>query len=76
IDKPVIAAVHGRALAGGCGLASSCDLVVAAKSAIFGYPEIKIGFVPAIVMAFLRRSVPEKITFELTTRGRQFTAEE
>jgi methylglutaconyl-CoA hydratase len=42
---PVIAAVHGRALAGGCGLATACDIVVAAQSAHFGYPEVKIGFV-------------------------------
>lgn len=76
VGKPVIAAVHGRALAGGCGLAGSCDIVVAARSAVFGYPEVRIGFVPAIVMAFLRRSVSEKRAFELATRGGQFTAEE
>src|SRR5436190_8846577 len=54
---PVVAAVQGRALAGGCGLASACDIVLAAKSARFGYPEVKIGFVPAMVMAILRRNV-------------------
>jgi methylglutaconyl-CoA hydratase len=69
---PVIAAVHGRALAGGCGLATACDLVLAAKSAIFGYPEVKIGFVPAMVMAILRRNVSEKRAFELITRGFEF----
>lgn len=69
---PVIAAVHGRALAGGCGLATACDLVLAAKSAIFGYPEVKIGFVPAMVMAILRRNVSEKRAFELVTRGFEF----
>src|SRR5215212_1891017 len=49
VRVPVIAAVHGRALAGGCGLATACDLVIATRSARFGYPEVKIGFVPAMV---------------------------
>lgn len=73
---PVIAAVHGRALAGGCGLATACDLVVAAKSARFGYPEVKIGFVPAMVAAILRRSLSEKKSFELLTQGFEFSADE
>jgi methylglutaconyl-CoA hydratase len=72
---PVIAAVHGRALAGGCGLATACDLIVATHSARFGYPEVKIGFVPAIVMAFLRRNLSEKRAFEIATQGFEFTAE-
>jgi methylglutaconyl-CoA hydratase len=67
--KPVIAAVRGRALAGGCGLATACDLILAAESAQFGYPEVKIGFIPAMVMAILRRSVSEKRAFELLTSG-------
>ena len=50
VRVPVIAAVHGRALAGGCGLATGCDLVLATKTARFGYPEVKIGFVPAMNM--------------------------
>lgn len=73
---PVIAAVHGRALAGGCGLASACDIVLASRSARFGYPEVKIGFVPAMVMAILRRNVSEKRAFELVSRGFDFSAEE
>jgi methylglutaconyl-CoA hydratase len=73
---PVIAAVRGRALAGGCGLATACDLVLAATSARFGYPEVKIGFVPAMVMAILRRNVSEKRAFELITRGAEIGAEE
>lgn len=73
---PVIAAVHGRALAGGCGLATACDLVIATESARFGYPEVKIGFVPAIVMAFLRRNVSEKRAFEIATHGFEFSAAE
>jgi methylglutaconyl-CoA hydratase len=67
--KPVVAAVRGRALAGGCGLATACDIILAAESAQFGYPEVKIGFIPAMVMAILRRSVSEKQAFELLTTG-------
>ena len=76
VKIPVIAAVHGRALAGGCGLATACDLVIATESARFGYPEVKIGFVPAIVMAFLRRNVSEKRAFEIATQGFEFSAAE
>jgi methylglutaconyl-CoA hydratase len=67
--KPVVAAVRGRALAGGCGLATACDIILAAESAQFGYPEVKIGFIPAMVMAILRRSISEKQAFELLTTG-------
>jgi methylglutaconyl-CoA hydratase len=76
IPVPVVAAVKGRALAGGCGLASACDIVLAATSARFGYPEVKIGFVPAMVMAILRRNVSEKRAFELLTRGAEISAEQ
>ncbi len=76
VQVPVIAAVHGRALAGGCGLATACDLVIATESARFGYPEVKIGFVPAIVMAFLRRNISEKRAFEIATQGFEFSAAE
>lgn len=76
VKVPVIAAVHGRALAGGCGLATACDLVVATNSARFGYPEVKIGFVPAMVAAILRRNLGEKKSFELLTQGFEYTAEE
>jgi methylglutaconyl-CoA hydratase len=76
VRVPVVAAVRGRALAGGCGLATACDLVLAARSARFGYPEVKIGFVPAMVMAILRRNVSEKRAFELITRGAEIGAEE
>ncbi|MGH7606414.1 MAG: enoyl-CoA hydratase/isomerase family protein [Gemmatimonadales bacterium] len=70
LPKPVVAIVQGRALAGGCGLATACDLVVAAASAQFGYPEVQRGFVPAIVMTMLRRAVGEKIAFDLAATGR------
>ena len=76
MNIPVIAAVHGRALAGGCGLATACDLVLAAETARFGYPEVKIGFVPAIVTAFLRRNIGEKRAFELITQGFEFSAQQ
>jgi len=72
---PIIAAVRGRALAGGCGLATAADIILAAESAKFGYPEVNIGFVPAMVMAILRRSVSEKRAFELITGGEVITAQ-
>ena len=72
---PIIAAVRGRALAGGCGLATAADLILAAESARFGYPEVNIGFVPAMVMAILRRSVSERRAFELITTGDVITAQ-
>ncbi|MGH9942200.1 MAG: enoyl-CoA hydratase/isomerase family protein [Pyrinomonadaceae bacterium] len=76
VRVPVVAAVRGRALAGGCGLATACDLVLAARTARFGYPEVKIGFVPAMVMAILRRNVSEKRAFELIARGAEINADE
>jgi len=76
LQVPVVAAVTGRALAGGCGLATACDLVLASASARFGYPEVKIGFVPAMVMAILRRNVSEKRAFELITRAAEISAEQ
>ena len=74
VSVPVVAAVRGKALAGGCGLATACDIVLASADAQFGYPEVKIGFVPAMVMAILRRNVSEKRAFELITRGEQISA--
>jgi len=76
VTVPVVAAVRGRALAGGCGLASACDIVLASATARFGYPEVKIGFVPAMVMAILRTNISEKRAFELLTRGAEISAEE
>jgi methylglutaconyl-CoA hydratase len=74
VSVPIVAAVHGKALAGGCGLASACDIVLASASAQFGYPEVKIGFVPAMVIAILRRNVSEKHAFEMLTRGEEISA--
>lgn len=70
LPKPVVALVQGRALAGGCGLATACDSILAAESAQFGYPEVQRGFVPAIVMTMLRRAVGEKVAFDLAATGR------
>jgi methylglutaconyl-CoA hydratase len=74
--KPIIAAIHGHALAGGAGLATACDLVIARDDAVLGYPEVHLGFVPAMVMALLRRIVGEKVAFELVVRGDRIGAEE
>jgi methylglutaconyl-CoA hydratase len=76
VRVPVIAAVRGRALAGGCGLALACDMVLASRSARFGFPEVKIGFVPAMVMAMLRRNTSEKRAFELLTMGTEISADD
>lgn len=70
MQKPIVGAVHGRALAGGCGLATACDVVLAREDAHFGYPEVRIGFIPAMVMTMLRRSVGEKHAFDLVASGR------
>ena len=72
--RPIVALVRGRALAGGCGIATAADIVLAAESAQFGYPETKIGFVPAMVMAILRRSVTEHRAFELLATGETISA--
>lgn len=74
--KPVVCSVRGRALAGGAGLATACDIVLAHEGAEFGYPEVRIGFVPAMVMTMLRRAVGEKHAADLVLTGRIINAEE
>jgi len=76
LPRPVVALVQGRALAGGAGLATACDLLVAAGNAQLGYPEIQRGFVPAMVATLLRRTVGEKVALDLILTGRALTAEE
>ncbi|HEY8312234.1 MAG TPA: enoyl-CoA hydratase/isomerase family protein, partial [Gemmatimonadaceae bacterium] len=76
IPKPVVAVVRGRALAGGAGLATAADIVIAHEGAQFGYPEVLVGFVPAMVMTMLRRSVGEKRAYELIATGRRIKAAE
>ena len=68
--KPLIAAVNGPALAGGCGIATLCDFTLAAPAAKFGYTEVKIGFLPAIVSVFLTRQIGEKRARDLLLTGR------
>lgn len=72
LPEPIVGVVKGRALAGGCGLASACDLVLAHEGAEFGYPEVYLGFVPALVMTILRRKVGEGVAFELVAQGDRF----
>ncbi len=74
--KIVIAQVQGHALAGGCGLATVCDFAYAVPLAKFGYTEVKIGFIPAIVMVFLLRKIGEARSKELLLGGELLTAEQ
>src|SRR5579863_3283154 len=75
-SKPTIAAVNGAAIAGGCGLATLCDFTVSASTATFGYPEVRIGFIPAIVSVFLTRQIGEKNARDLLLSGRTIEAAE
>lgn len=74
--KPVIAKVNGHAIAGGCGLAVACDITVSVSDARFGFTEVRIGFVPAIVSVFILRKIRETIARELLLRGNLITADE
>ena len=74
--KPVVCSVHGRALGAGTGLATACDLVLAHQDAEFGYPEVRWGAVPAVVMTLLRRTVGEKHAADLVLTGRVISADE
>jgi len=72
--KVIVAAVHGRAIGGGAGLATASDLIVAAESAELRYPEVNMGFIAAIVMSMLRRQVSEKQAFEIVALGESIPA--
>src|SRR6202162_2553718 len=74
--KPLIAAVNGAALAGGCGIATLCDFTLAVPEAKFGYTEVKIGFLPAIVSVFLTRQIGDKRARDLLLTGRKISAKE
>ncbi len=76
LPKPVVAVVQGRALAGGAGLVTACDLAIAGAGAQIGYPEIQRGFVPAMVMTLLRRAVGEKVALDMVLTGRVLAAGE
>jgi methylglutaconyl-CoA hydratase len=74
--RPLIAAVNGAAYAGGCGIATLCDFTLAVPEAKFGYTEVKIGFLPAIVSVFLTRQIGEKRSRDLLLTGRIINAAE
>lgn len=76
LPKPVVAVVHGRALASGAGLATACDISLTADSAEIGYPEIGHGLVPAMAMTLLRRLAGEKLALDLVLTGRLLRAPE
>jgi methylglutaconyl-CoA hydratase len=74
--RPVISAVNGAAIAGGCGIATLADFTIAVPEAKFGYSEVRIGFIPALVSVFLRRQIGEKRATDLLLTGRIIGAEE
>lgn len=74
--KPLIAAVNGHAIAGGCGLATLCDFTLAVPDAKIGYSEARIGFIPALVSVFLIRQIGEKRARDLLLTGRLIDAAE
>ena len=74
--KPLIAAVNGAAIAGGCGIATLCDFTLAVPEAKFGFTEVRIGFIPAIVSVFLVRQIGDKLARDLLLTGRILTAQE
>lgn len=76
LPRPTIAAVNGAAIAGGMGLATICDFTLAIPEAKFGYTEVRIGFVPAIVSAFLRAQIGDKHARDLLLTGRLIKAQE
>ncbi|MGA7524523.1 MAG: enoyl-CoA hydratase-related protein [Acidobacteriaceae bacterium] len=76
LPLPTIAAVNGPAIAGGMGIATMCDFTLAVPEAKFGYTEVRIGFIPAIVSAFLRTQIGDKRTRDLLLTGRLLSAEE
>jgi len=73
---PVIGQVHGYALAGGCGLAAACDVVVASDDAVFGLPEIKLGLLPLMVLAPILRAAAPKRVLQLVLTGAELPARE
>jgi methylglutaconyl-CoA hydratase len=74
--KPLIAAVNGPAMAGGCGIATLADFTLASEEAKFGYTEVRVGFIPALISAFLQLQVGEKVARDLLLSGRIFGAAE
>ncbi len=75
-DKIIIAQIEGHAIAGGCGLATVCDFCFSTEEALFGYTEVKIGFIPAIVLVFLIRKIGEAKAKELLLTGKLIKSSE
>src|SRR5205807_8933759 len=76
LGKPVVGRINGHALAGGFGLACSCDLLVAAETATFGTPEINVGVWPMVISAILARNLPRKVVLEMLLLGERWTADQ
>jgi methylglutaconyl-CoA hydratase len=76
LNKVVIAQVEGHAIAGGCGLATVCDFIFSVPEAKFGYTEVKIGFIPAIVMVFLIRKIGDQRARQLLLSGNLVSAQD
>lgn len=74
LGKPVIGRINGHALAGGFGLASACDILIAVESASFGTPEINVGVWPMMISAVLARNLPRKVILEMMLLGDRWTA--
>src|SRR5205823_10314098 len=74
LGKPIVGRINGHALAGGLGLACSCDLVVAVDTATFGTPEINVGIWPMMIQAILSRNIPRKVLLEMEMLGDRWTA--
>jgi enoyl-CoA hydratase len=74
LGKPIVGRINGHALAGGFGLACSCDMLVAVDTAAFGTPEINVGIWPMMIQAILSRNVPRKVLLEMEMLGDRWTA--
>src|SRR5689334_12891148 len=74
LGKPIVGRINGHALAGGLGLACSCDLLVAVDAATFGTPEINVGIWPMMIQAILSRNIPRKVLLEMEMLGDRWTA--
>ena len=74
LGKPIVGRINGHALAGGLGLACSCDILVSVDTATFGTPEINVGIWPMMIQAILSRSIPRKVLLEMEMLGDRWTA--
>ena len=74
LGKPIVGRINGHALAGGLGLASSCDILVTVDTATFGTPEINVGIWPMMIQAILSRNIPRKVLLEMEMLGQRMTA--